>query len=203
MKSNIPAYLITALATGFVSAAPFEQCPSKAFLIQGSPAQMFGVDLVSAKTTVLAASMDFTTEANNDSVNAVGFNYQDQYMYGFSKQAPRSVVRIGDDYVLQRLIVNGLPDTNFYVGDIHVNSETNQAVYYLYHPKFGLFGIDLTEEADEYQAQLVAGSANWNLAIYDFAFHPHSNLLYAVESNGDLYEINLIIRHPLLSLTST
>ena len=191
MKSNIPAYLITALATGFVSAAPFEQCPSKAFLIQGSPAQMFGVDLVSAKTTVLAAAMDFTTEANNDSVNAVGFNYQDQYMYGFSKQAPRSVVRIGDDYVLQRLTVNGLPDTNFYVGDIHVNSETNQAVYYLYHPKFGLYGIDLTEEADEYQAQLVAGSANWNLAIYDFAFHPHSNLLYAVESNGDLYEINL------------
>ena len=150
MKSNIPAYLITALATGFVSAAPFEQCPSKAFLIQGSPAQMFGVDLVSAKTTVLAAAMDFTTEANNDSVNAVGFNYQDQYMYGFSKQAPRSVVRIGDDYVLQRLTVNGLPDTNFYVGDIHVNSETNQAVYYLYHPKFGLYGIDLTEEADEY-----------------------------------------------------
>ncbi len=74
MKINILIYLTAALANGLVSAAPFEQCPSKAFLIQGSPAQMYGVDLVSAKTTVLAAAMDFASEANNDSVNAVGFN---------------------------------------------------------------------------------------------------------------------------------
>ncbi|MCP4588059.1 LruC domain-containing protein [Pseudoalteromonas sp.] len=196
MKSNITVYLLFALATGFVSAAPFQQCPSKAFLIQGKPAQMFGVDLVSAKSTVLAATLNFTSEANNESVNAVGFNYKDQYMYGFSKQSPKSVVRIGDEYILERLNVNGLPDTNFYVGDIQVNSETNQAMYYLYHPKFGLFGIDLTEPSDAYQAELVADSANWGLAIYDFAFHPHSNLLYAVESNGDLYEIDLDNKTP-------
>ncbi|MEZ7187507.1 LruC domain-containing protein [Pseudoalteromonas sp. DY56-GL22] len=191
MKSKIPVCLLSVLATSYVSAAPFEECPSKAFLIQGTPAQMFGIDLVSAKATVLAPSLNFSDETNNESVNAVGFNYKDQYMYGFSKQSPKSVVKIGDDYQLERLVVNGLPDTNFYVGDIHVNSETNQAVYYLYHPKFGLYGIDLTEPADEYQADLVAGSASWGLAIYDFAFHPNSNLLYAVESNGDLYEIDL------------
>jgi LruC domain-containing protein len=191
MKINILIYLTAALANGLVSAAPFEQCPSKAFLIQGSPAQMYGVDLVSAKTTVLAAAMDFASEANNDSVNAVGFNYQDQYMYGFSKQAPKSVVRINNQYMLERLNVSGLPDTNFYVGDILVDEQQNKAVYYLYHPRFGLYAINLTAQNEQYQAELIPGSANWNLSIYDFAFHPHSTLLYAVESNGDLYEINV------------
>lgn len=196
MKSNRYIGVATALMTCFVSAGPFENCPSKAFLIQGTPAQMYGVDLVSAKTKVLAANLDFINEVNNESVNAVGFNYQDQYMYGFSKQAPKSVVRIGDDYSLERLDVNGLPDANFYVGDVHVNKGTNQAVYYLYNSRFGLYAIDLSQQGLEYQAVLVEGSANWGLAIYDFAFHPHSNLLYAVESDGDLYEIDLVTKVP-------
>ena len=69
MKSKIPVCLLSVLATSYVSAAPFEECPSKAFLIQGTPAQMFGIDLVSAKATVLAPSLNFSDETNNESVN--------------------------------------------------------------------------------------------------------------------------------------
>ncbi|CAD2226206.1 conserved hypothetical protein [Pseudoalteromonas sp. 3J6] len=177
-----------------VLSQPFENCPSQAFLMQDAKAQLYGIDLVSAKPTVLAAALTFTTEANNESVNAIGFNYKDQYLYGFSRQAPKSVVQIDSNYQMTRLNITGLPNTNFYVGDIQVTGDdaNQRASYYVYTPRYGLYEIDLNLDLTaEITAQLLPNSANWNLGIYDFAFHPQSNLLYAVESNGDLHEINV------------
>ena len=168
-----------------VLSQPFENCPSQAFLMQDAKAQLYGIDLVSAKPTVLAATLTFATEANNESVNAIGFNYKDQYLYGFSRQAPKSVVQIDSNYQMARLNITGLPDTNFYVGDIQVTGDAanQRASYYVYTPRFGLYEIDLNSDLTaEINAQLLPNSANWNLGIYDFAFHPQSNLLYAVKS---------------------
>ena len=172
----------------------FDECPSQAFLMQNSNAQLYGIDLVSAKPTVLASSLTFEDEANGESVNAVGFNYKDQYMYGFSRQSPKSVVQIGSDYEMKRLTVEGLPDTNFYVGDIQVTGEdgNQSATYYVYTPSFGLYSVNLDGDLNEtITAKLANGSNSWKLGIFDFAFHPTSNLLYAVESNGDLHEVNV------------
>ena len=177
-----------------VFSQPFDNCPSQAFLMQDAKAQLYGIDLVSAKPTILSSTLTFTSEANNESVNAVGFNYKDQYLYGFSRQSPKSVVQIGSNYEMKRLNVTGLPDTNFYVGDIQVTGEqANQsAMYYVYTPNFGLYEINLEGDLDApITARLLPATETWNLGIFDFAFHPQSNLLYAVESNGDLHEINV------------
>jgi LruC domain-containing protein len=162
--------------------------------MQDANAQLYGIDLVSAKPTVLASQLTFPAQANNESVNAIGFNYKDQYLYGFSRQAPKSVVKIGSDYEMTRLNITGLPDTNFYVGDVRVTGEeaAQSASYYVYSPNFGLYEINLDGDLNApVNANLMPGTVNWKLGIYDFAFHPQSNLLYAVESNGDLHEINV------------
>lgn len=178
-----------------VSGQPFESCPSQAFLMQNSKAQLYGIDLVSAKPTVLASELTFGDEINNEGVNAIGFNYKNQYMYGFSKQSPTSVVQIGENFSMTRLDVEGLPETNFYVGDIQVtgSGDGQSATYYVYTPNFGLYAVNLDGDlTSTITATLVPGTNTWKLGIYDFAFHPHSNLLYAVESNGNLFEIDVL-----------
>ncbi|AQQ01038.1 LruC domain-containing protein [Pseudoalteromonas aliena] len=192
---------LTQLTTACLSLIPcvvfsqsFDTCPSQAFLMQDSKAQLYGIDLVSAKPTVLSSQLTFANEVNNESVNAIGFNYKDQYLYGFSKQSPSSIVQIGDDFEMKRLDVNGLPATNFYVGDIQVTGDgsSQSASYFVYHPNYGLYSIDLNGDLDAaITAELLPNTNNWKLSIFDFAFHPTSNLLYAVESNGDLHEINI------------
>ena len=194
MKLNKLATACLVIFPCAVLSQPFESCPSQAFLMQDANAQLYGIDLVSAKPTVLASQLTFANELNTNSVNAVGFNYKDQYMYGYSKQTPGSVVQLGSNYEMKRLNVQGLPATNFYVGDIQVVGEGNdqRATYYVYHPNFGLYGINLDGDLDaSITASLLTNTNTWKLSIYDFAFHPTSNLLYAVEPNGNLYEIDI------------
>ncbi|WP_375278476.1 DUF6923 family protein, partial [Pseudoalteromonas marina] len=194
MKLNKLATACLVIFPCAVLSQPFESCPSQAFLMQDANAQLYGIDLVSAKPTVLASQLTFANELNTNSVNAVGFNYKDQYMYGYSKQTPGSVVQLGSNYEMKRLNVQGLPATNFYVGDIQVVGEGNdqRATYYVYHPNFGLYGINLDGDLDaSITASLLTNTNTWKLSIYDFAFHPASNLLYAVEPNGNLYEIDI------------
>jgi LruC domain-containing protein len=173
---------------------PFDVCPSQAFLMQNSKAQLYGIDLVSAKPTILASALYFQDEENNEGINAVGFNYKDQYLYGFSKQSPASVVRINNEYVMDRLTVTGLPDTNFYIGDVQiVDGDGGQsATYYVYTPKLGLYAVSLDGSIEEsVAAEFIDGSDTWKISVFDFAFHPHSNLLYALENDGSLYEIDI------------
>ena len=194
MKLTQLSTALLSLVPCAVLSQPFDECPSQAFLMQNSKAQLYGIDLVSAKPTVLTTELTFANEANNESVNAIGFNYKDQYLYGFSKQLPSSVVQIGDDFEMIRLDVVGLPATNFYVGDIQVIEDegTQSASYYVYTPNFGLYSINLDGDLDaSITATLQPDSDTWKLGIFDFAFHPKSNLLYAVESNGDLHEIDI------------
>jgi hypothetical protein len=150
MKLNKLATACLVIFPCAVLSQPFESCPSQAFLMQDANAQLYGIDLVSAKPTVLASQLTFANELNTNSVNAVGFNYKDQYMYGYSKQTPGSVVQLGSNYEMKRLNVQGLPATNFYVGDIQVVGEGNdqRATYYVYHPNFGLYGINLDGDLD-------------------------------------------------------
>ena len=195
MKLTQFATACLSLIPCIVFSQPFDECPSQAFLMQNAKAQLYGIDLVSARPTVLSSELTFADEINNESVNAIGFNYKDQYLYGFSKQSPSSIVQIGDDFEMKRLNVEGLPATNFYVGDVQVSGdEGNQrSLYYVYSPKDGLYSIDLDGDLDDLLvARFLPGTNTWRLSIFDFAFHPNSNLLYAIESNGDLHEIDVV-----------
>ena len=166
-----------------VSAGPFEDCPTEAFLIQ-TPANVtiaYGVDLSTGSYATLSPDMQ------TSKVNGVGFNFHDNYMYGWDYSAA-TLARIGSDFLTQPLnVTSGLIGQNFYVGDVSVNEN----IWYGYRSKFGLYKIDLaTPEQDLTMVQVATSTAMGNPILTDFAFHPTNGLIYAVDNNGFLLTID-------------
>ncbi len=162
---------------------PFETCPSKAFLIQQTIATLYGVNLATGYYAELSSDL-----GTSNKINALAFNFHDDYLYGWGYEfgAP---VRIGSDYQATPLSVRDLPGTSFYVGDIAVARNT----YYLYRPggSYGLYAIDLDPPgASPLRAVRVIDGESLDLAIFDMAFHPDNGFAYAVDRNGNLYEID-------------
>lgn len=200
--------LIAAALTPFLAnAAPFESCPSQAFLMQDNNAKMYGIDLASGRANLIAGTLRLNGSEDTASVNAIGFNFKDQYLYGFRKES-KQVVRIEQTvegetihYDSTALNVSGLPEgIHFFVGDVKVSgdapaegeTDNRTSSYFIYNKGRGLFEIPLSNDLN---APLTAtkqpGSESWSTTIYDFAFHPITNKLYAMESDGDLFEISL------------
>lgn len=181
MRTNAILILLTALAapTGAL-AAPFSECPIEAFLIQDRYAQAYGVNLGTGYYQLLASEM-----GTDNKLNAAGFNYHDAYLYAWSSEhgAP---VRIGDDYQVEPLVASGLPAIGFYVGDVSIQENA----YFIYRPgsSYGLYRIPLEGPNALEAIQIVDGSA-LDLQIFDFAFHPDNNFLYAVDNIGTLWRI--------------
>lgn len=191
MKNNVRHCPLSAIAltfsavgitTGAAYAAPFEACPTEAFLIQ-TPADKpitYGVDLSTGSFNTLSPDMQTTK------VNGVGFSYQDNYMYGWD-YAANSLARIGSDYVTQPLTVSGLIDLPFYVGDVAIADN----VWFGFRPGQGLFSIDLSNPNGPFEMVKIADSTVMgNPKLTDFAFHPTNGLIYAVDNNGFLLTIN-------------
>jgi len=175
-------YLV--LFHGLVNATPFESCPSKAFLMQQQVAQLYGVNLVTGNYELLSDDL-----GTNDKINAVGFNFHDNYIYGWGYEWG-TLVRIGNDFQATPITLIDNPGANFYVGDVALNENS----YYFYRKgsSYGLYKVSLDEQSVDYlQANKVIDGQSLSLTIYDFAFHPSNNLLYTVDKNGELYQINV------------
>lgn len=170
------------LVSAYANATPFDTCPSKAYLFQSTPVQIYGVNLVTGSTVLLE---DDTGLASG--INGVGFNFTDRYIYGYDT-TNKKIVRIGNDFQAETLNVSGLPtDHTFYVGDVYNH------VYYLYRSGKGLFSIDLSPLDSDPNATLsitqISSTANVNLT--DFAFHPGDGSLYGIDNNsGILYKFD-------------
>ena len=166
------------------AAAPFKSCPSKAFLIQDSVAQMYGVNLVTGQYSLLSSNI-----GTSNKINGVGFNSHDNFIYGWGYEWG-TLVRIGSDYKAEPLTVSNKPNTNFYVGDIGLNENA----YYVYRSgsSFGLYKISLDESDEDYLVanQIIDGSS-LSLTIFDMAFHPTNGFAYSVDKNGTLFRINV------------
>lgn len=164
-----------------VAAAPFEECPIDAFLIQGNPSQAFGVQLGTGYYKSLATEL-----GTQSRLNATGFSYHDGYIYGYS-YATRSLARMGSDFVMEEIDVTNMPDTSFYVGDVAVTENS----YFAYRggSSFGLYRIDLNGKGP-YVAERIVDGSTLNLRIYDLAFHPDDGYAYAVDGAGKLWRIN-------------
>ncbi|MBY6188603.1 LruC domain-containing protein [Marinobacter hydrocarbonoclasticus] len=176
-----PMLLIACLFPLPMLAQPLDECPAEAFLFQQSQTVVYGVDLFTGATSQLAASTGL-----DGTINAVGFNETDRYLYGFHKQS-LDVVRVDRDFQAQTLGVTGLPSgKHFYVGDVHNNT------YWVYLKGTGLYAINLDASAPDYlQASQVVG-ADVSMSLTDFAFHPSDGYLYAVgNNNGSLYRIDV------------
>ncbi|MCE2573582.1 LruC domain-containing protein [Motilimonas eburnea] len=180
--------LLCLLATGaFISTAsvasePFATCPSKAYLFQGNPVTVYGVNLVSGSNSIL---QDNTGMAGN--INGLGFNDNDRYIYGFNTTLFQ-VVRLDQDFQATPLNVSGLPQNKtFFVGDVFNDT------YYLYRKGTGFYRIDLSPLKDDPASPLVAELINESakLNLTDFAFHPKTNQLYGVDNQtGILYQLD-------------
>ncbi|MDF2152744.1 LruC domain-containing protein [Vibrio sp. CAU 1672] len=163
------------------SAVPFDTCPSKAYLFQSTPVQIYGVNLVTGSTALLE---DDTGLASG--INAVGFNFTDRYIYGYDT-TNLTIVRLGKNFQAETLNVSGLPSHTFFVGDVYNH------VYYLYRKGKGLFAIDLSPLDSDPNAtlSLVQISATASVALTDFAFHPGDGSLYGIDNNsGVLYRFD-------------
>jgi LruC domain-containing protein len=166
-------------------AEPFNSCPSRAFLIQDSVAQMYGVNLVTGDYNLLSSDL-----GTSDKINGVGFNFHDNYIYGWGYEWG-ALVRIGNDFQASPLPVSNKPDINFYVGDVGLNENA----YYMYRSgsSFGLYKISLDEsDVDYLVAKRIIDGASLSLAIFDLAFHPTNGFAYSVDKNGSLLRINVI-----------
>ncbi|PQJ67001.1 LruC domain-containing protein [Photobacterium angustum] len=148
-------------------------CPSDAFLFQGNPSTIYKVDLSSG---FYQASDPMST-----TVNGVGFNESDSYIYGYDN-TNLTVVRINQLFDHEAVAVTGLPGSvTFPTGDVFNNK------YYLYKSGVGMYEVDLTTLV----ATQVMTAGNASFGLTDMAFHPDgSGRLFAVEnSSKKLYEI--------------
>jgi hypothetical protein len=109
------------LLTGFIglclhfqialAADPFESCPSQAFIVQtpGSTPILYGVDLAIGSYSTLSPDMGTST------VNGAGFNYHDNYLYGWD-YGSATLAQFGNDYQTLPLDVANKISKPFYVG---------------------------------------------------------------------------------------
>ncbi|CAH9058059.1 hypothetical protein PSECIP111951_01793 [Pseudoalteromonas holothuriae] len=180
------AYLLSSVLWSVASfATPFDTCPSKAFLIQGNTATVYGVNLVSGSYNTLANDM-----GTNNKVNAVGFSVHDRYLYGWDYESG-NLAKIGKDYQLESLSVSGFAKTSFYVGDVSV--QTNHYYAYRRGASFGLYKVSLDPNNEDYlNANRVVDGAKLNLQIFDLAFHPDEDFAYSVDKNGVLHRIDVL-----------
>lgn len=171
-------------ANQVVNAQAFTACPTEAFLIQDTVATLYGVELATGQYQQLSNSMGTTNK-----LNAIAFNFHDQYLYAWSYEF-KQPVRINNSYQVTPLPLSGLSDVSFYVGDISIAEN----IYYVYRPgsTHGLYKISLDSASPTYlQANRVIDGGALNLRIFDMAFHPHNSFAYSVDREGDLYRINV------------
>ena len=186
--TNLKNFLLTLFSFLYLCGSPvlaadtFESCPTQAFLVQtpGSLPIVYGVDLATGSYSTLSPDMGTTK------VNGVGFNYHDNYMYGWDYGAA-TLAQIGADYQTNALDVSGLIGKPFYVGDVSVLENA----WYGYRPGYGLYRVDLTYPNDSLVLEQVASNGFMgNPSITDMAFHPYDGLIYAVDNNGYLMTID-------------
>ena len=136
------------LVSSAAIAAPFETCPSKAFLFQKNPAIVYGVNLVSGTNDILQDDVgNLVGETDQGNVNGVGFDdhtdldgTNQRYIYGFNT-TKRKFVKVDSDFKQSALNVAGQPDGNFFVGDVY------QHHYYFYRKGSGLYKFNLDATA--------------------------------------------------------
>ncbi len=161
----------------------FTSCPSKAFLTQGSVAKTFGINLITGDYTVLAQD-----HGTSGSLNALGFNSNDRFIYAWSYEHDQPV-RVHNDWQIEVLTDVNITNQNFYVGDV----DPERDIYYVYRRgvDYGLYGIGLDPERSDYMTMSrVIDGASLSLRSADMAVNPVDGYIYTVESNGILHRID-------------
>lgn len=171
------------------SPTAFTECSVYAYLTQGTLSRTYGVDLLTGDYSVYAENHSHQGVTDTGRLNALGFNPNDRFVYGWSYTL-RQPVRVHSDWSAEALTDNAnITDRDFYVGDVSIPENR----YYVYHPgsSYGLYYFELDPDNQNYLVMTkVPGSETMNLSIADMAFHPSNGLAYTVDRNGNLYSID-------------
>ena len=191
MKSRLMFLILLSLSMNSFS-APFDSCPTKAFLFQANPTIVYGINLVSGTDLVLQDDVGLLSGTSNiGNVNGVGFDdyiAEDgtsyRYLFGFNTTNLK-FVRLDSDFKQTELVVENQPSGTFYVGDVYNHH------YYFYRKGKGFYKMNLDQSADNYLSiETISTNANRNLT--DFSFHPSNGNLYGVDNNsGILYQFDI------------
>ncbi len=170
-------FLTLAVPKAVAQDQPFN-CDDRAYLFQNN--DVFRIDLASG------SSFEIATNITAESINAVGYNPKDGYMWGSLKGSDGKIVRIGDDFTVNTYTISALPQANRYIGDIN-----NDGIYYARTGTYSYHKIDLDPASPNYLTSIGVGTLSENLSIHDWAFNANDNQLYTVEKGSNkLYRIN-------------
>lgn len=180
--------LSNAMAQEYAATA-FSECSPSAHLTQGTQSRTFGMDLLTGDYSVFADNHEHTGVTDTGSLNALGFNPNDRFVYGWSYTHDQPV-RVHNDWSVELFAADAnITNRNFYVGDVSISHNR----YYVYRrgSSYGLYYFELDPNKSDYlQMTKVPGSEAMDLRIADMAFHPFDGLAYAIDRNGDLHVID-------------
>ncbi|MBL4822631.1 MAG: hypothetical protein JKX90_03790 [Colwellia sp.] len=83
----------------------------------------------------------------SDKINAIGFNFHDNFIYGWGYEWG-TLVRIGSDYQAAPISLQNNPGVNFFVGDVALNE--NNYFFYKKGASYGLYRVSLDEQSNDY-----------------------------------------------------
>ena len=167
-------------------------CNTEMILFSGRPSERYSISLITG------ASTDLGPLTPASSVNAIGYNVLDNFIYGYD-QTSGTLVGVNADGEVTYLGPRpaGMPAAAYSAGTLDFNG-----YYYVYAPGTGRFyTIDLRPGSPTY-LRLVDPRNGYQeqtsdfgvplippLTIGDWAFNPMDGFLYGVEQNGLVYRI--------------
>lgn len=105
------------------NAAPFSACNTHGLLYQypdGNNTTVFAIDMVTGQSDPPATPTP-TPQISGRTINAVGYNVHDNFVYGWDNTAD-NLVRIHEDFTVEDLTITGFTTTtNIIIGDVDEN----------------------------------------------------------------------------------
>ncbi|MCL7765268.1 T9SS type A sorting domain-containing protein [Polaribacter sp. Z014] len=156
---------------------PFN-CDYNAYLFQRN--DIYALDLASGSSYVVKE------DVTPGSINAVGYNPADGYIWGSLSTPAKTIVRIGKNFNVETFYIDELPSSSRYVGDV-----SSEGIYYLKGGGTSYYKIDLDPASDNYTKYVSSHVLTKNISVHDWAFNAVDGHLYTVEKKTNiLYRIN-------------
>jgi hypothetical protein len=156
---------------------PFD-CVSSAYLFQNNDVYALNIES--------GTSYEIATDITAGTINATGYNPTDGYIWGSLNIPEKTIVRIGANFNTINYLINELPSSTSYIGDVSANG-----VYFLKGDGTAFYRIDVDPNSINYAQHQSTDHLSQNITINDWAFNSLDGNLYSVEKNSNiLYRID-------------
>lgn len=157
---------------------PFN-CVYNAYLFQHN--DVYAVNLASGSSILVAEDLVDTK------INAAAYNSADGFLWGYVKEEPKTLIRIGKNFETKKFKIESIPTAGnwSYVGDINLDG-----IYYYKSGKV-TYKVDLNPDSNTYLEYLGSFNLPKSYNIHDWAFNANDGMLYTVEKKTNhLYKID-------------